>query len=679
MYVKEYDLNSSDRLIVDIGRYTIAYTVATPDNSIKYFKIESFTPDIADLFEDKTIRFIEAVIKSCREIKMDFQTIEDIILVIPTKDILLSNNGNINQKVIKKLLEDQYNITEDTGLAQSVSRPYKIGNRFFAPISFYDENINLLITELNKIGDPIKDVVRGNVIFQTSIYRMIKVAGNTKGKVAVVDSSFNSTRVLLAKDGHPVEYNEFELCGEDMLKTAYSKSSKSISDIVKIINSYEDAFNNSIPEAIAAHNYLKKEAERGIIPHLKKTGVEKIIFMGGLSNTDYLDNIGIDIERLEINYTIHDDLRKSGVESIPEPVNYKIEMSLSTPSHGGLLDSRNVDIILGERDINDYSPIMESEENIIMKTEEIIGDENEYNNDELVKMSKEIKNSLGLTERKDKKSSLKLINLEKDNSENETLIVKSVTPDQINFLDNLKKSYKEPSQYEKKTPVIVTGAIVFVLLLFTVAFMNYQGYINNNLFKLAGIQQPEIEAYKIDYAKQVDDKVAKTVKQLELNGSSITSEKNISGNNNKVQVNISIPKEMDFKYNFGFYFTKNIELLKNKDIDINIAVDDKDKIRNNYLVTIKYLDLKKNKGTSGGFNIEGATKWTEEEYRLFFDANDYDDFINGTRKVGDPSRAEKEKGNIGEEGQQNDTNQAVGDDYEKFIPGISNPEDHTIN
>lgn len=677
MQNREYNLNSNDTLIVDIGRYTIAYTVTTPDKSIKFFKIESFTPDVSDIFEDKTIRFIEAVVKSVREIKIDFQTIEDIVIVIPTKDILLSSKGDINQKVIRDLLEDQYNISEDTGLAQSVSRPYKIGNRFFAPISFYDENINLLITELDRIGNPIKDVVRGNVIFQTSIYRMIEVAGRTTGKVAIIDSSFNSTRVLLAKDGHPVEYNEFELCGEDMLKMVYSNSSKSISDIVKIMNSYDEALANSIPEAIVAHNYLKSEAERGVLPHLKKTAVDKVLFMGGLSNTDYLDGLGIPVEKLEINYSLHRDLLNSGVDSIPEPVNYKIMMSLATPVHGGLLDKRNVDIILGKRDINDYSPREDSDEDIILKTEEIIGDENEYNNDELVKITKEVKQSLGINEDEgNTQPSIKILNLDQSDDKKETLVVKSVTSEQLNLLDTLKKKYKEPSKYEKKTPVLISGIIVFICLVASLAMMNKNGYINNNLFKLMGIQQPEIVAYKNDYTSQIDQKIAKTVKQLEINGSSIKIAKDISGNKSVVQTQVSVPKEVDFKQNFGFYFTKNIELLLNKDVDIEINVDDSNKIRNVYVVTIKYKQSNK-KNDGGEIKLTGATKWTEEEYRLFFDSNDYDDFLNGTRKIGDPSRAEREKNSGKIELNINSTNKTEDKNYNKFVPGLSDPKDHT--
>lgn len=77
---------------------------------------------------------------------------------------------------------------------------------------------------MDQTGDIGKDRVRGNVVFQTSLYRMIQLAKQTVGRTAIIDSSFSTTRLLLAKDGNPIEYNEFAISGQEMLKYVYSKS-----------------------------------------------------------------------------------------------------------------------------------------------------------------------------------------------------------------------------------------------------------------------------------------------------------------------------------------------------------------------------------------------------------------------------------------------------------------------
>lgn len=653
-----------DRLIIDIGRYSISYTVLTPTNEVLYFKVDSFMVDIDNIFDEPTTKFIERVSVTARDIKVDFPSIKNTIILIPTKDLLLVENKKITLEGLQKILENDYQVSDDSGLVKSISRPYKIGEKYFTPVSFYDENINILINEIDMTGDKNKDRARSNVIFQTAIYRMISLASRTKGRTAIIDSSFTSTKVLLVKDGSPIEYMEFDLSGENMLKYVYSKSKGvPIEEILKIINSYEDSVANSVPEALLAQEYLRSEAELEIIPFLKKVGIDNILFIGGLSHTDFLNKLNVPIEKLNSLYGLTKD-----IEEIPEPLEYKLQMALGTPIHGGILDRDNIDILTGVRNINDFNLQGTddfSEEDLLL-TEEIVGDSTELNNDMYVNISKSIKDNYQieglLKESNDDESDsggLTVINLESDAEEEKKEVkkvqIKSITPEQEDMLDFLEKSYKKPGRYETKMPVLVTGILAAVVLVGLMIGLNVSGSINVKSFRLLGISQPEDIVVQKDYGKSILDKIKHVIREREINYSTVNLGIQTIGNNINLN-NVRVNKQTDFKHNVGFYLTQNLKNIMNDNMDMKIDIDSESSTVDNIYKIYVQFDLdptSKRAGQRGNFEITGDDKWALEEDRLFFDANDYTDFIEGKRNVGDPTRKERETTNQPVELQQN--------------------------
>lgn len=652
-----------DKIYVDIGRYSTAYSVVSPNNVIKFFKIESFFGDLTNIFDNPTNKFIERVVNNVRELRLQFKDAYDIIIVIPTKDILLRDGKPITEATLRKTIYDQYKVSSNAGLSQSISRPYKIGTQYFTPVSFYDENIDKLILELDQTGDIGKDRVRGNVIFQTSLYRMIQLAKQTVGRAAIIDSSFSTTRLLLAKDGNPIEYNEFALSGQEMLKYVYSKSKKSIEEIIGIINAYEDAKNNSIKEALDASDYLKHEASKELIPHLQKVKVDKILFTGGLSNTDFLDDLGVEIDYIDKYYYLNDKNL-----SIPEPVEYKMDMVLTTPIHGGLLDEANLEILIGSRDIDDYSEVSDEDSflNKDLTVSEIAGNNTALNNNFYVGMSKEIKKNYGIEDNyqksvqdtlykesqvTDSEDRLQIINLDSSSSDKEErkkIKIKSVTPDQLELLDTLKNKFKKPSRYEKKTPVFIVAALVAVILFGSLTFLSVMGKINMNGLEAFGVKQPYRIAVEGEISNAVKDRVRHMVRQTEVNGNRIqTIDLNTDNKVGHLKYIIKVPKDMDFKHNVGFYLTEDLKKMINPEIDMKLTVNDEDKLYNMYNLDIMESTtsngniLNKVK-TSGKFEVDGADKWTLEEDRMFFNSEDYQDFINGARNVGDPPKANQD-------------------------------------
>lgn len=651
---------NQDKIYVDIGRYSTAYSVVSPQNVIKFFKIESFFGDLTNIFDTPTNKFIERVVNNVRELRLQFKDAYDIIIVIPTKDILLRDGKPITEATLRKTIYDQYKVTSNAGLSQSISRPYRIGTQYFTPVSFYDENIDKLILELDQIGDIGKDRVRGNVVFQTSLYRMIQLAKQTVGRTAIIDSSFSTTRLLLAKDGNPIEYNEFAISGQEMLKYVYSKSKKSIEEIIGIINAYEDAKANSIREALDASNYLKHEANKELIPHLRKVNVDKILFTGGLSNTDFLDDLNVEIDYIDKYYYLNDKNL-----SIPTPVEYKMDMILTTPIHGGLLDEANLEILIGSRDIDDFSEISDEDSflNKDLTVSEIAGNNTSLNNNFYVGLSKEIKKNYGIEDNyqqsirdtlykeskvTDSEDRLQIINLdssaEKD-KERKKIKIKSITPDQLELLDTLKNKFKKPSRYEKKTPVFIVAIFVTILLFSSLTFMSVIGKINMNGLEAFGVKQPYRMAVENEISSAVQDRVRHMIKQTNINGNRIqTFDLNTENKVGRLKYIVKVPKDMDFKHNVGFYLTEDLKKMINTEIDMTVTVEDSDKLYNIYNIDISESTTSKNNilnkvKTSGEFKVEGADKWTLEEDRIFFNSDDYQDFINGKRNVGDPSKS----------------------------------------
>ena len=138
------------------------------------------------------------------------------------------------------------------------------------------------------------------------------------------------------------------------------------------------------------------------------------------------------------------------------------------------------------------------------------------------------------------------------------------------------------------------------------------------------------------------------VRQTEVNGNRIqTIDLNTDNKVGHLKYIIKVPKDMDFKHNVGFYLTEDLKKMINPEIDMKLTVNDEDKLYNMYNLDIMESTtsngniLNKVK-TSGKFEVDGADKWTLEEDRMFFNSEDYQDFINGARNVGDPPKANQD-------------------------------------
>ena len=216
------------------------------------------------------------------------------------------------------------------------------------------------------------------------------------------------------------------------------------------------------------------------------------------------------------------------------------------------------------------------------------------------------------------------------------------------MLDTLKNKFKKPSRYEKKTPVFIVAALVAVILFGSLTFLSVMGKINMNGLETFGVKQPYRIAVEGEISSAVKDRVRHMVRQIEVNGNRIqTIDLNTDNKVGHLKYIIKVPKDMDFKHNVGFYLTEDLKKMINPEIDMKLTVNDEDKLYNMYNLDIMESTTSKanilNKvKTSGKFEVDGADKWTLEEDRMFFNSEDYQDFINGARNVGDPTKANQD-------------------------------------
>ena len=312
------------KLIVDIGKFEL--TLILLDNTFTIKKIEVITlQDMEDILTPVGKRSLVNKIVDRVKATYDSFNFKELICVIPTQDMLLkSDKPYTTDSVIEEL--ERMGIYIDDDVTATIGKPSVYKGVFTVPVSIYDSFLDNIYEDLNPLGFDIR--------FISPISRLMKRVANLEGRVAIADSSFSKTRVLIADNGMPIEYAEFNMCGKDLI-SILSETTKSIKDALVLLH---DKSKNDLPQIT---RYLAEE----IIPinkYLREKNVEAFIPMGGLSALNLEDYIKVkvaDIDHLKLPQKI-------------EKLRNKILLSLSCDSEYDLIDDRN--IVLLEEIYNKY-------------------------------------------------------------------------------------------------------------------------------------------------------------------------------------------------------------------------------------------------------------------------------------------------------------------------------------
>lgn len=277
-------------LILDIGKFEISYAAVNQvTRELISFKISPTQP-LDEIYNDDVAWFMSKVIEKTTETIKKYK-VEDVIVNIPSKDLLLSfEKPPTVDRIQDELKSIGVDLYED-GVKHVIQMPIYNQNTggVVVPISIYDKTFDRLIRSV--VAEDITTTPyvlgRAEIHYGTAITRLLEVSKRTMGDVAIMDLSFSGTRILVVKGGMPYTYKDFKLSGKELIYEVEEVVGSTVGAIRAISRPGSENIKG-------VSNYLVAEFAP-INALFNKYGVEKVITYGGISNMNLSNYINCDV------------------------------------------------------------------------------------------------------------------------------------------------------------------------------------------------------------------------------------------------------------------------------------------------------------------------------------------------------------------------------------------------
>lgn len=546
-----------NRIIVDIGKFGTSYLVEDIDTGDK-ISFEFETESLDFLLVDQGKAIVGKVVDKVKEATFRYKPVKETIIILPTRDILLSSDTPLTSSTVNRILNTTYNLNASPELIKAVGQPYKYKGKYYVPISVYDDSFDMMIDELDFLDyeKPYegKNKFRSELFFQTPIRKLQERLRYTDGKTAIMDIGFTSARILYGEDGVAVEHKErMELSGKRMLQYISAKADKDDIPVTDVLYSITNSkFQPNDPYYKLALEYLRKNI-RPLIEDAKNRGLEKLYITGGISNSIVWDEIN------DIPIEICIPERELG-NLIPETILYRAALGITR--EGTILDPRNIEVLQGKLKYQEVQPelhksteyynnrsVPRDTENVSrtqktprekIKTVEEVLEEQQYQQRLREEELAEINGELHLLKNPINKGNT-LDAIVKENEKDSQVESNTIHPKDLKELERLKKNERKPSKRESKIPIVKVLAVSFVIGIFTILMTHSAGFINSRFAILIGFPDNEIKVATERVSMSMNRYISNLANNFEIEPNRVKVQKQVNTKTGKVEFLVGTP------------------------------------------------------------------------------------------------------------------------------------------
>lgn len=584
------------KLLVDMGGFVTTYVIKD-EGKIEYFEvIETKEFHIDSIVTKRTYSDLNRIQKHILKLLSNNPEIKQIDILIPSRDMLIKSPKPIEEQKISYILDNDLQITKEDNLNVGIGKLFKASGNYYAPISLYDAGFD---TSMNSIAVNYPGV---EVKLYSPISVLLNIAGNTKGKAWIVDSSYSNTKILTVDNGVPIKFEIIDFSGDNLIRSMIADSDKTLVDIQAYIADISNPRLDELPEVINGRAYLSTVRRNILIPKAKEAGIDTIIEVGGMCETQIFRGLLPNIKTIS-----HQELI-IGDTGVPEEFKYKLMPINYFPTTESLNSIVNIETLRGLVPYKDMTEATEMELQLLAEyskeSREIVGKDSKYFSEDLYSAVKgseinkekfrEMSDERNLEKSREYKSfgkdkAFSKLDVKEENNGNETILEYHVADkEERQKLNAISKQYKKLSWKESPMDRVIVFIFGLIVSAFILVASHNLGYFHSETLEQIGIENQTVIDEHNKVSAALKDKFNSMVKNSNVN------EKNfdyvtLQKRDGIVSIAISVPANIPTVdnidkwvkgsfYSMGYKDSITVERMEDQETDKTFA----------YKITVKF-------------------------------------------------------------------------------------------
>lgn len=584
------------KLLVDMGGFVTTYVIKD-EGKIEYFEvIETKEFHIDSIVTKRTYSDLNRIQKHILKLLSNNPEIKQIDILIPSRDMLIKSPKPVEEQKISYILDNDLQITKEDNLNVGIGKLFKASGNYYAPISLYDAGFD---TSMNSIAVNYPGV---EVKLYSPISVLLNIAGNTKGKAWIVDSSYSNTKILTVDNGVPIKFEIIDFSGDNLIRSMIADSDKTLVDIQAYIADISNPRLDELPEVINGRAYLSTVRRNILIPKAKEAGIDTIIEVGGMCETQIFRGLLPNIKTIS-----HQELI-IGDTGVPEEFKYKLMPINYFPTTESLNSIVNIETLRGLVPYKDMTEATEMEPQLLAEyskeSREIVGNDSKYFSEDLYSAIKgseinkekfrEMSDERNLEKSREYKSfgkdkAFPKLDVKEENNGNETILEYHVADkEERQKLNAISKQYKKLSWKESPMDRVIVFIFGLIVSAFILVASHNLGYFHSETLEQIGIENQTVIDEHNKVSAALKDKFNSMVKNSNVN------EKNfdyvtLQKRNGVVSIAISVPANIPTVDNIDKWVKGSFYSMEYKDsITVERMEDQETDKTFAYKITVKF-------------------------------------------------------------------------------------------
>lgn len=584
------------KLLVDMGGFVTTYVIKD-EGKIEYFEvIETKEFHIDSIVTKRTYSDLNRIQKHILELLSNNPEIKQIDILIPSRDMLIKSPKPVEEQKISYILDNDLQITKEDNLNVGIGKLFKASGNYYAPISLYDAGFD---TSMNSIAVNYPGV---EVKLYSPISVLLNIAGNTKGKAWIVDSSYSNTKILTVDNGVPIKFEIIDFSGDNLIRSMIADSDKTLVDIQAYIADISNPRLDELPEVINGRAYLSTVRRNILIPKAKEAGIDTIIEVGGMCETQIFRGLLPNIKTIS-----HQELI-IGDTGVPEEFKYKLMPINYFPTTESLNSIVNIETLRGLVPYKDMTEATEMEPQLLAEyskeSREIVGNDSKYFSEDLYSAVKgseinkekfrEMSDERNIEKSREYKSfgkdkAFSKLDVKEENNGNETILEYHVADkEERQKLNAISKQYKKLSWKESPMDRVIVFIFGLIVSAFILVASHNLGYFHSETLEQIGIENQTVIDEHNKVSAALKDKFNSMVKNSNVNGKNfdyVTLQKR----NGVVSIAISVPANIPTVDNIDKWVKGSFYSMEYKDsITVERMEDQETDKTFAYKITVKF-------------------------------------------------------------------------------------------
>lgn len=513
------------KLLVDMGGFVTTYVIKD-EGKIEYFEvIETKEFHIDSIVTKRTYSDLNRIQKHILKLLSNNPEVKQIDILIPSRDMLIKSPKPVEEQKISYILDNDLQITKEDNLNVGIGKLFKANNNYYAPISLYDAGFD---TSMNSIATNYPGV---EVRLYSPISVLLNIAGSTKGKAWIVDSSFSNTKILTVDNGIPIKYEIVDFSGDNLIRSMVADSDKTLVDIQAYIADIANPRLDELPEVINGRAFLSTIRKNVLIPKAKEAGIDTIVEVGGMCETKIFRGLLPNVKTIS-----HEELI-IGDTGVPEEFKYKLMPINYFPTTESLNSIVNIETLRGLVPYKDMTEATEMEPQLLAEyskeSREIVGDDSKYFSEDLYsairgsEINKEKFREMSDERNIEKSQEYKAfgkdkafakLDVKEENNGNEPILEYHVADKgERQQLNTISKQYKKLSWRESSADRVIVFIFGLIVSAFLLVAAHNLGYFRSETLEKIGIENQTVIDEHNKVSAALKDKYNSMVKNSKLN------------------------------------------------------------------------------------------------------------------------------------------------------------------